>query len=214
MTFELVMTCGDGAEPSLQQELALLGLTDSRLDRGALIARVTLEQAYRVCLWSRLAGRVLLPLFTAEGDNPDALYAQALAWNWDDVLSPRGTIAVHATAARQVKAHTQFLALRLKDAIVDACRERHGQRPSIDTDCPDVQLQVHATATGFQVSVDLSGHSLHRRGYRVAMTEAPLKETLAATLLWQAGWQNAEFSALLDPMCGSGTFLVEAAMVA
>lgn len=214
MTFELVVTCADGLEDALQQELTTLGLADIRRDRGALKVTASLEQAYRVCLWSRLASRVLLPLFTAEGETPEALYAEAASFTWGNVLDPRGTIAVRATAARGIKAHTQYLALKLKDAIVDHCREYLGGRPDVDPEKPDVGLHVHAMPGGFSISLDLSGDSLHKRGYRVAMTEAPLKETLAAALLQQAGWPLEEFSALLDPMCGSGTFLIEAAWMA
>ncbi len=214
MTFDLVVTCADGLEGALQEELAGLGLSDIRRDRGVMRVKASLEQAYRICLWSRIASRVLLPLFEAAGNTPDDLYATAVRYSWTDVLNPRGTIAVQATLARGVKAHTQFLGLRLKDAIVDHCREHHGVRPDVDPEYPDVPLQVHATPDSFSVSIDLSGDSLHRRGYRVAMTEAPLKETLAAALLQQSGWPNKKFQALLDPMCGSGTFLIEAAWMA
>jgi 23S rRNA (guanine2445-N2)-methyltransferase / 23S rRNA (guanine2069-N7)-methyltransferase len=214
MILELVVTCADGLEPVLQQELAGLGLTDIRRERGTLRVSASLEQAYRICLWSRVASRVLLPLFSVEGETPEALYFEAVRFTWGNVLKPEGTIAVHTTAARGVKAHTQYLSLKLKDAVVDHCREHFGVRPDVDTEAPDVALQVHAMPGGFSVSLDLSGASLHRRGYRVAMTEAPLKESLAAALLLQAGWPSAEFSALLDPMCGSGTFLVEAAWMA
>lgn len=216
MIFELVVTCADGLEGILQEELKGLGLGESRRERGALVVQASQEQAYRICLWSRVASRVLLPLFTAPGTTPEELYEHARQFVWTEVLDSLGTIAVHATAARGVKTHTQYLSLKLKDAVVDYCRERHGQRPSVDTDFPDVPLHVHATADSFSVSIDLSGGSMHRRGYRVAMTEAPLKETLAAALLLQAGWPGAEleFGALLDPMCGSGTFLIEAAWMA
>ncbi|HEX4870515.1 MAG TPA: bifunctional 23S rRNA (guanine(2069)-N(7))-methyltransferase RlmK/23S rRNA (guanine(2445)-N(2))-methyltransferase RlmL [Moraxellaceae bacterium] len=214
MTFELVVTCADGLEPALQQELGQLGLADIRRDRGAVRVAASLEQAYRICLWSRVASRVLLPLFEVEGQTPEALYAEAVRHAWGNVLDPRGTIAVHATAARGLKVHTQYLALKLKDAVVDHCREHFGARPDVDPEMPDVPLQVHAHAGGFVVGLDLAGESLHRRGYRVAMTEAPLKETLAAALLLQAGWPSAEFAALVDPMCGSGTFLIEAAWMA
>lgn len=214
MTFELLVTCADGLEPALIQELSALGLGEVRRERGALRMDATLEQAYRICLWSRVASRVLVPLFVAPGNTPEALYEQALGYEWDSVLDPDGTLAVHATVARGVKLHTQYLALKLKDAVVDSLRQSHGTRPSIDTERPDVPLQVHATGVGFEVSVDLSGSSLHRRGYRVAMTEAPLKETLAAALLLQSGWPSSDLPALVDPMCGSGTFLVEAAWMA
>lgn len=213
MTFELVVTCADGLEPALQQELGGLGLADIRRERGALRVEASLEQAYRICLWSRVASRVLLPLFMVEGDTPEALYYEAVRYTWGNVLSPGGTIAVHATAAKGLKVHTQYLALKLKDAVVDHCREHLGGRPDVDTHRPDLPLQVHALPGGFSVSLDLSGDSLHKRGYRVAMTEAPLKESLAAALLLQAGWPG-DFRALLDPMCGSGTFLVEAALLA
>lgn len=211
MVFELVVTCADGLEGALQQELVGLGLSQIKRDRGALLVRGSLEQAYRICLWSRLASRVLLSLFTVDGNTPEALYAKAVSFAWGDVLDPRATIAVHATVARGVKIHTQYISLKLKDAIVDHCREQHGVRPSIDTEYPDLPLQIHVSADAFQVSIDLSGGSLHRRGYRVAMTDAPLKETLAAALLLQAEWPTTNLDALLDPMCGSGTFLIEAA---
>lgn len=214
MNYELVVTCADGLEGALQQELAGLGLGDVRRERGALLVTASLEQAYRLCLWSRLASRVLLPLFTAEGTTPEALYAEAASFTWGNVLDVRGTIAVRATAARGVKVHTQYLALKLKDAVVDHCRQYLGERPDVDTERPDFPLHVHALANGFSVSLDVSGDSLHKRGYRVAMTEAPLKENLAAALLLQAGWPAPEFGALLDPMCGSGTFLIEAAWMA
>lgn len=213
MTFELVVTCADGLEPALEKELATLGLADIRRDRGAVKVEASLEQAYRICLWSRVATRVLLPLFEAEGTTPEALYHEAVRFTWGNTLNPRGSIAVHATAARGLKVHTQYLALKLKDAVVDHCREHFGVRPDVDTSMPDVPLHVHAQATGFSVSLDLAGDSLHKRGYRVAMTEAPLKETLAAALLLQAGWPG-DFTALVDPMCGSGTFLLEAAWMA
>lgn len=214
MTFNLVVTCADGLEEILSAELSGLGVQDIRRSPGALKLQASLEQAYSICLWSRVASRVLLPLFTAKGTTPEDLYATASQFVWGDVLDPAGTIAVHATAARGIKTHTQYLALKLKDAVVDHCREKHGQRPDVDTSRPDVPLQVHAHAEGFDVSIDLAGDSMHRRGYRQAMTEAPLKETLAAALLLQSGWPAAGFEALLDPMCGSGTFLIEAACMA
>ncbi len=214
MTFDLVVTCADGLEDILKEELVGLGMAEIRRSHGALMLRASLEQAYTICLWSRVASRVLLPLFSVQGSTPDELYAEARNYAWADVLDPAGTIAVHATSARGIKTHTQYLALKLKDAVADHCREHHGQRPDVDTSKPDVPLQVHAHAEGFDVSIDLSGDSMHRRGYRQAMTEAPLKETLAAALLLQSGWPHAGFDALLDPMCGSGTFLIEAACMA
>lgn len=214
MRVEVLVTCADGLEPALQQELSMLGLGSPQRERGALRVLATLEQAYRLCLWSRVASRVLLPLFEAPGTTPEDLYAQAVGYDWASVLDPAGSLAVHATVARGVSLHSQYLALKLKDAVVDHCRQHHGVRPNIRPEQPDLPLQVHASGKGFEVSVDLSGSSLHRRGYRVAMTEAPLKETLAAALLLQAGWPHADLAALVDPMCGSGSFLIEAAWMA
>lgn len=214
MTLDLVVTCADGLETALITELKILGLTRIQQARGVLHVNATQEQAYRICLWSRVASRVLLPLFDVKGDTPEALYATAVKYNWKSVLNPEGTIAVQATLAKGVKGHTQYLSLKLKDAVVDYCRDHFGMRPDVDTEKPDNRLQVHQSVDGFSVSLDLSGNSLHRRGYRIAMTEAPLKESLAAALLINAGWPDASFSALLDPMCGSGTFLIEAAWLA
>ena len=116
MIIDVVVTCGDGTEPVLERELQLLGLTDLRRERGAVLACGTMEQAARICLWSRVASRVLLPLFDVESTSTDALYDAAVEYPWADVLNPRGTIAVHATAARNTKIHTQYVSLKLKDA--------------------------------------------------------------------------------------------------
>ena len=148
MIIDVVVTCGDGTEPVLERELQLLGLTDLRRERGAVLGCGTLEQAARICLWSRVASRVLLPLFDVESTSTDALYDAAVEYPWADVLNPRGTIAVHATAARNTKIHTQYVSLKLKDAVVDHCRDHHGVRPSVNVDRPDVPLQVHATLAG------------------------------------------------------------------
>jgi 23S rRNA (guanine2445-N2)-methyltransferase / 23S rRNA (guanine2069-N7)-methyltransferase len=110
---------------------SLLGLTELRRERGAVVACGTMEQAARICLWSRVASRVLLPLFDVESTSTDALYDAAVEYPWADVLNPRGTIAVHTTASRNTKIHTQYVSLKLKDAVVDHCRDHHGVRPSV-----------------------------------------------------------------------------------
>lgn len=211
---DLMVTCADGLENSLAQELAELGFHDVKKERGVFRLQSDLAGMYRLCLWSRIASRVFMPLFSAPGNTPEALYETAVTWNWASVLTPAQTLAISATAARGVKVHTQYISLKLKDAVVDACRESFGERPSVATHQPDIALHVHAEADHFVVSLDLSGDSLHKRGYRVAMTDAPLKETLAAALLKQSGWPSQEYEALWDPMCGSGTFLIEAAWMA
>jgi 23S rRNA (guanine2445-N2)-methyltransferase / 23S rRNA (guanine2069-N7)-methyltransferase len=213
MSFRFVVTCADGLEPLLRQELTQLGGMVEEGGRGAVTVQGNIEIAYRTCLWSRVATRVLLPLFEAEGNTPEALYEKARYYAWDYVFSVGSSFAVHATAARGVKTHTQYVSLKLKDAIVDYFREAVGERPDVKTHEPDAPFHVFVEAEKFTISYDLSGGSLHRRAYRQVQTEAPLKESLAAAILLQAGWP-AQFPALLDPMCGSGTFLIEAALIA
>ena len=212
MSFRLVVSCADGLETLLRQELEQLGGVVEASNRGAVTLRGDLELAYRACLWSRVATRVLLPLFEVNGNTPEALYATARDYAWDFVFGVDRHFAVHATAGRGVKTHTQYVSLKLKDAICDYFREAVGERPDVQTHEPDAPFHVFVEAEKFTVSYDLSGGSLHRRAYRQVQTEAPLKESLAAAILMQAGWPGG-FAALLDPMCGSGTFLIEAAMI-
>ncbi len=214
MALRFVVTCADGLEPLLRQELEALGAHIEISQRGAITVSGSLETAYRTCLWSRLATRVLLPLFEVDGATPEALYARARDFAWDRVFDLDRHFAVHATAGRGVKIHTQYIALKLKDAIVDYFRDKTGERPSVQPREADAPFHVFVEAERITVSYDLSGESLHRRGYRVVQTEAPLKESLAAAILLQAGWPEQKFPVLLDPMCGSGTFLIEAACMA
>ena len=209
----LVVTCADGLEPLLIDELVRLGAVNPRVLHGAVAVEGEPELGYRVCLWSRLASRVLLPLFAIDDPSPEALYNQAVAHDWTSEFDVRKTFAVHAVASRGVTAHTGYMALKLKDAVADAFRAATGVRPNVRAQEPDIALHVFIEPERLTVSLDLSGESLHRRGYRYMIGEAPLKETLAAAILQQAGWPDASFGALVDPMCGSGTFLTEAALM-
>ena len=175
-----------------------------------------LDCVYRVCLHSRLANRVFTELSNARVANETQLYEAVYAIDWSQHLDARGSLAVSATLSRSKLNHTRFVAQRCKDAIVDQFRERCGSRPVVDTERPDLRIHVHIHHNQASISLDLAGESLHRRGYRLEHAGAPLKEHLAAALLMQAGVADAESapSRLLDPMCGSGTFAIEAAMMA
>lgn len=215
MTIDLFVTCPRGLEGVLAEELRPLGLEAAESTLG-VTARGTLEGAYRACLWSRVANRVLLPVgrFAAEGE--DALYAGVRGIRWREHLDPRGTLAVAFTGGGEAIRHTHFGALRTKDAIVDQLREETGTRPQVDTEQPDVRVHVHLHAGEATVSIDLSGESLHRRGWRGEAREAPLKENVAAGVLYLAGWpaRAKEGAPFVDPMCGAGTLPIEAAMMA
>lgn len=214
MSLQYVVTCADGIESVLKDELTRFGGHVVASVRGAVTVEGSMESAYRACLWSRVATRVLMPLFKVEGATPEALYETAVTFDWQSVFSIDKEFAVHATAGRGVKIHTQYVSLKLKDAIVDWFRTETGDRPNVRPREADAPIHVFVEAESITVSYDLSGESLHRRGYRVAQTEAPLKESLAAAILLQAGWPSNDLAAVVDPMCGSGTFLIEAATMA
>jgi 23S rRNA (guanine2445-N2)-methyltransferase / 23S rRNA (guanine2069-N7)-methyltransferase len=175
----------------------------------------SLETAYRACLWSRFSTRILLPLAEFKAPDTDALYKGAFEVGCPKHLAKDGTFAVDCTAVSSPIEHTRFAALRVKDAVVDQFKQRYKRRPSIDVNRPDIRIRLFLNKDKAALSLDLSGESLHRRGYRAAGGEAPLKESLAAAILCFAGWSDsvAPESLLLDPMCGSGTLLIEAGLM-
>lgn len=203
-------TAAKGTEPLLRDELVELGLARVRADRGGVHFGATLADAYRACLWSRIAQRVLEPVAEFECPDEDALYAGVRGFDWRRVLDAGRTLAVRAACRSSRLTHTQYIAQRSKDAVVDQLREKLGARPSVDRASPDVQLFVHLVKDRATVYLDYSGESLHEHGFRAAQGAAPIKETLAAALLRYSGWDRA--SALVDPMCGSGTLLLEAGL--
>ncbi|MCL1980286.1 MAG: bifunctional 23S rRNA (guanine(2069)-N(7))-methyltransferase RlmK/23S rRNA (guanine(2445)-N(2))-methyltransferase RlmL, partial [Proteobacteria bacterium] len=182
---------------------------------GAVSWTGGLETGYRACLWSRFASRILLELARFDAPTTDALYAQASTILWDDHFTWKSTFAVHTTLVNAALTHSQFASFRVKDAIVDQFRKRFGKRPDVDPLHPDLRFHLHVQGTDAVLSFDLSGDSLHRRGYRVGSGEAPLKETLAAAIVKLSGWidRTGDEPVLLDPMCGSGTLLIEAALM-
>jgi len=214
--YELVLTCPKSLEGLLAEEAATLGLAGARAQVAAVRGEGDLECAYRLCLWSRLANRVLLVLRRFPVSDPEALYQGVQSVDWQEHLLPSGTLAVEFSGHGSGIDNTHFGALKVKDAIVDQLRRHSGQRPSVDKLAPDLRVHLRLERGEAVLSLDLSGHSLHQRGYRLQQGAAPLKENLAAAILLRAGWPRlaAEGGALADPMCGVGTFLVEAGMMA
>lgn len=200
-------TAAKGTEPLLRDELNELGLPRVRADRGGVHFGAEARDAYRACLWSRIAQRVLEPLSEFDSPNADALYAGIKQLDFCRVLDDKRTLAVRAACRSSRLTHTQYIAQRTKDAIVDQLREKLGARPSVDRQSPDVQLFVHVVKDRATLYLDYSGDSLHQHGFRHAHGAAPIKETLAAALVRYSGWDRA--SPLVDPMCGSATLLLE-----
>ncbi|MGI6637737.1 MAG: bifunctional 23S rRNA (guanine(2069)-N(7))-methyltransferase RlmK/23S rRNA (guanine(2445)-N(2))-methyltransferase RlmL [Desulfobulbus sp.] len=208
-------TCATGLEQLVYEEISVCGGQNIVIKPGAISWNGALESGYRACLWSRFASRILLELARFDAPDTDALYEHSSAVLWDEHLSVKKTFAVHSTLVNAAITHSQFAALRVKDAIVDQFRRRFGKRPDVNSFNPDLRLNIHVQGTGASLALDLSGDSLHRRGYRIATGEAPLKETLAAAIVRLSGWLKRveDEPILLDPMCGSGTLLIEAALM-
>lgn len=214
---KFTVTAARGMLPLLAKELADMGITDTKQEQGNIRITATIEDAYRICLWSRVAIRVLMPIATFPAASTDELYQGIYALPWEDHIDAEGsTIAVDFNSFRSKIHHSQYGAQRVKDGVVDRFRDQTNQRPSVDLHQPDLRINVYLKNNQAIVSIDLSGESLHKRGYRVTTTAAPLKEHLAAAILLSAEWPRLAKQGwgLIDPMCGSGTFLIEAAMMA
>jgi len=205
-------TCPKGLEYLLRDELAALG-ADAREALAGVRFEGDLACAYRACLESRLASRILMPLTEFDAADADALYAGVYAIDWSQHIASDATLAIDATGSSGSIKHSGFAAQKVKDAIADQCRERDGTRPSIQPDRPDVRLNLRLHKGRAILSLDLSGEPLHRRGWRHEQGEAPLKENLACAMLLRGGWPELyeRGGALVDPMCGSGTLLIEGA---
>lgn len=234
----LHISCADGLENSLLTELALLEITQfkppTQIGAGRIALTTDVAGLYRICLYSRVASRVLLPLSeygfmraddnTIKGDVANLMYDFASTIDWTALFGIDNSFVVKTHVDKRVAVNQQFATLRIKDAIVDSFYQRYNARPNVDSRQPDFVIHVHIGLDKASIALDLSGTSLHRRGYRVVNTDAPLKENLAAALLYQSGWQtfsqpnnlnNHQNSdvVLLDPMCGSGTFIIEALLM-
>jgi 23S rRNA (guanine2445-N2)-methyltransferase / 23S rRNA (guanine2069-N7)-methyltransferase len=264
--YEFYATCAKGAEKILAAELAALGLRKARPLSSGVSFRAALADAYRALLWLRTASRVLLVLDRVDATDTDSLYAGVKAIAWEQHIAPTGSLAVDAHGSNGKLRDSRFLAMRVKDAVCDRLRDVSGERPSVERERPDVRINVSLRGNKATIALDLAGEPLHRRGYRVqsASITAPLRETLAATMLLAAGWgarrtqnpshrshpmpekspapaggiasqlsgsasphavlqapalsaaasEHASPSVFLDPLCGSGTLVIEAGLIA
>jgi 23S rRNA (guanine2445-N2)-methyltransferase / 23S rRNA (guanine2069-N7)-methyltransferase len=208
-------SCPPGVADLAAGELRECGATQTREFKLGVQFEGTLESAYRACLWSRTASRILMPLATFPAATPGALYEGVSGIDWSEHVAATGSLAIDFGGASSGITHTHFGALKTKDAIVDQFRARSGERPSIDLERPDIQIDVRLDRDRATLSLDLSGESLHRRAYRARGVAAPLKENLAAAVLLRCGWPAIASSGdFVDPMCGSGTLVIEAALIA
>ncbi|MGC8764181.1 MAG: THUMP domain-containing class I SAM-dependent RNA methyltransferase [Acidobacteriota bacterium] len=207
-----VATVAPGLEATAAEEIRALGLRVLAAGGGAVAFQGREEDGQRACLFLRSARRVLLPVAEYEADGPEALYEGALAVAWEDHLDLSRTFAVEASVQDAPTGHSGFAALKVKDAVADRLRRRLGGRPDVDRRDPDLRILVRWRGSRVELSLDLSGGPLHKRGYRLHSVQAPLNETTAAGILLLLGYDGTvPFS---DPFCGSGTFAVEAALIA
>ena len=212
----LYATCASGLQHLLARELTELGAESVSTAGAGVRFDGGLPIAYKACLWSRVANRVLLPIHSGSADSPEALYALTKEVDWSAHMPLSGTLAVDFFTANSTITHSQYGALKVKDAVVDQFRENTGERPNVERDTPDLRINVYLFRNKARIAIDLSGSSLHRRGYREQAGPAPVKENLAAALLLQCEWpERAERGEpFVDPLCGSGTLVIEAAMMA
>ncbi len=211
-SFKMLAKTFKGLEPVLAQELTELRASDVAIERRAVSFTGDKELLYRANFCLRTAIRILVPIATFKAKDADAVYQQAKQIDWSQYMNVSTGFAIDATVYSATFRHSKYVTYRVKDAIADYWTEKAGKRPSVKLTDPDLHLNVHISNETVTISLDSSGDSLHKRGYRVATTEAPINEVLAAGLLKLAGWDGQ--TDLYDPMCGSGTFLIEAALMA
>jgi putative N6-adenine-specific DNA methylase len=210
-TLNLVVSCHYGFEELLAEELSALGFEQINLHNRSVTCTGTLEMVYRANYCCRLALRVLIKIASFEAPDSNTLYEEVYDLPWEQLIDADAKIAINSICNQSQFDNTMFVSMRAKDAIADFFRHRTGIRPSVDNDNPDLRVQVHIFKEQATVLLDSSGDSLHMRGYRTAVNKAPISEVLAAGLIIKSGWTPDQ--AFYDPMCGSGTFLIEAAMM-
>lgn len=201
-----------GLEEVLAGELIELGANNVQIERRAVSFTGDLRMLYTANFCLRTASRILVPIATFKAKKTDDIYEQAKQIDWAQYMNTRTSFAIDATVYSDLFRHSQFVTYRVKDAVVDWWMEHGGVRPNVQLTNPDIYLNVHIGGDTVTISLDSSGESLHKRGYRVANTQAPINEALAAGMLLLAGWKGQ--SDFYDPMCGSGTLLIEAALIA
>lgn len=215
--YSFFVTTAKGIEPLLLAELKQFDIKDAKETLLGISFNASLESAYKICLSSYLAHHVLLLLDQTEVDSASDLYQAIGKINWSDHIPLEGSFRIDVTGKHPKMNNTQFIAQKSKDAIVDQMRNRHNIRPNISLKEPDVVITLHINRNTLTTYISLSGDSLHRRGYHLESGSAPLKETLASAILIRSNWQKQMLSddaCLIDPMCGSGTLLIEAALMA
>ncbi|MBU6341319.1 MAG: class I SAM-dependent RNA methyltransferase [Bacteroidetes bacterium] len=201
-----------GLEPVLAAELETLGATDIRQVKRAVVFKGDKRILYAANYQLRTALRILIPIASFQAQDEKSLYEGIRTIDWQQYLKPNQSLAVDAITSGNFFKHSHFVALLVKDAIVDQFRDLHGRRPDVNTVTPHLRIQIHISGESIDVSLDSSGDSLHRRGYRADTVPAPLNEVLAAGMILLSGWDaNSDF---VDPMCGSGTLPIEAAWIA
>lgn len=199
-------------EQVLATELIALGADNVQLQNRAVAFSGDKRLLYKANLYLRTALRILQPIATFRIKDTDDIYNRIKKMNWEQYMNVNSTFAIDSTVYSEDITHSKFVTYRVKDAIVDLFNEKYQQRPSVDLQEPDLQIQVHVSRNTCTVSLDSSGESLHKRGYRAHQTEAPISEVLAAGMLLMAGWDGK--TDFIDPFCGSGTLLIEAALIA
>jgi putative N6-adenine-specific DNA methylase len=205
-------TCGRGIEPILAGELGRLGAAEVKPGRGGVSFQGDRALLYRANLWLRTAVRVLWPILEADVESPDELYDAVQTIDWSKWLTPDHTLAVDCNVRDSRITHSQYAARRVKDAICDQFVSRCGARPSVDVEAPMLGFNLHVYKNHATLSLDSSGASLHKRGYRPIQTKAPLNEALAAAIILRTGWRGEV--PFVDPLCGSGTLPIEASWIA
>lgn len=215
-TNQFFATCSKGVEDLVQKELEQLAITQTKIRTGGVEFTCDIELAYKACLWSRVASRILLQLKSFEITSDDDLYTEIISVDWSEHFTENNTLTIDCFSSHSTVNNSHYATLRVKDAIVDQFTQKLDQRPSIDRENPDIRLNVYLSDKECLLYLDLSGEALHKRGYRQSVGSAPLRETLAASMLYRAKWSSfyEQNLPLFDPMCGSGTLLIEAAMMA
>lgn len=210
--FPLLAKTFKGLEPILAKELIDLGADDVKIERRAVSFTGNQELLYKANLHLRTASRILKPIARFRANNHDQIYEEVKKIDWGSIMNLKSTFSIDTTAFSDEIRHSQFATYRTKDAIADWFSERYNKRPSVSVTNPDICINLHIAQDYCTLSLDSSGESLHKRGWRVAQNDAPINEALAAGMLLLAGWNGQ--SDFVDPMCGSGTLLIEAAMIA
>lgn len=210
--FKIVSKTTFGFEPGVAKEFEEIGLKEIEIHNRAVTGIGSLKDLYAINYRSRLSLRVLVPILNCEVNSQQQLYDAVMSIKWNKYITTKSKIAIDSSENQSEFNNTMFISMKAKDAIVDQLRTEAGERPSVDIDNPDLRINIHIFKNQCTISLDSSGYSLHKRGYRSATVKAPLNEVLAAGLIYLSGWDKTV--PFIDPMCGSGTIAIEACMLA